>query len=211
MGEHSDNMLAPIVIGAIATVILLIAVLVLAGFTLRRRALEHKPPSPGERLLEGKLNVQGRTSTRYEGNQAKRDSTRSPYRGYREVATISSDVFDKNYPDVQIQTAATPHRSSRKGSQHKEEIGGRRGSLKAYQTSGGGRSPFQWGGVDQITPEEAIACLPLQQEHREPVGGSVNVFSSHNQAFLTNNSNSFSGGSPTYPTDPLVLSKESRI
>ena len=28
--------------------------------------------SSGERLLEGKLNVQGRTSTRYEGNQAKR-------------------------------------------------------------------------------------------------------------------------------------------
>merc|ERR1719507_2662786 len=123
--EHTDNMLAPIIIGAIATVILLIAVLVLVGFTLRRRALEHKPPSPGERLLEGKLNVQGRTSTRYEGNQAKRDSTRSPYRGYREVATISSDVFDKNYPDVQIKTATTLHRSSRKGSQHKEEIGGR--------------------------------------------------------------------------------------
>ena len=29
--------------------------------------------------------------------------------------------------------------------------------------AGGGRSPFQWGG-DQLTPEEAIACLPLQHE-----------------------------------------------
>ena len=30
-----------------------------------------------------------------EMNKRLRDSTRSPYRGYREVATISSDVFDK--------------------------------------------------------------------------------------------------------------------
>merc|ERR1712108_15873 len=123
--EHTDNMLAPIIIGAIATVILLIAVLVLVGFTLRRRALEHKPPSPGERLLEGKSELPGRTPARYEADQATRDSTRSSYRGYREVATISSDVFGKNYPDVQIQTAATTlHRSNRKESQRKEEIGG---------------------------------------------------------------------------------------
>ena len=76
-------------------------------------------------------------------------------------------------------------------------------------------------------------------QHRESVGGGgADVFSSHNQAFLTSNSNwyldwnetivyfcllvqmgaidplfifSFSGSSPNYPTDPLVLSKESRI
>jgi len=214
--EHTDNMLAPIVIGAIATVVLLIAVLVLVGFTLRRRALEHqKPPSPVERLLDGsrgKGELPGRTTTQYDGEESTRGSVRSTYRDYREVATISSDVFEKSYPDVQIETSATLLRANRKESQRNEEMGvGRRPSLKAYQSSGG-RSPFQWSS-DQLTPEESIACLPLQQEHLEPViGAGSEVFSSHNQAFLANSSNCFSGHSgPNYPTDPLILSKESRI
>ena len=45
---HPDNLLVPIVLGALATVILLVAVLVLVGFTLRRRSLERKPPGSGE-------------------------------------------------------------------------------------------------------------------------------------------------------------------
>merc|ERR1711962_321928 len=131
-----------------ATVVLLIAVL-LVGFTLRRRALEHhKPPSPGERLLDGgrgKGELAGRTPTRYDGEESTRGSGRSTYRDYREVATISSDVFEKSYPDVQIETSATLLRAKRKESQRNEEMGvGRRPSLKAYHQSSDGRSPFQW-------------------------------------------------------------------
>ena len=48
---QKDNTLVPIILCAFATIVLLIAVLILAGFTLRRKALEMKPPGIDTRRI----------------------------------------------------------------------------------------------------------------------------------------------------------------
>lgn len=173
---RETHTLVPVLLGAFATVTLLVAVTTLVGFTIRRRAMDRKPPGSGDSLLPDSSGPDPLSQTGQYSPSGQDVSPSSPYTSYREVSTISCDVFGQNYGDIatleQIQKN-TLRKQKKCDKQGQEFQMGAHSSFSPYQRSGP-PGQYQWG-PDQLSPEEGSSFLPPEQN---PTSSKTSDYSS---------------------------------